>query len=528
MMKLLLLLAASIPLFAQQCSYSYSPIPTQPLNIAATASTNTITITAPDGCTWSYATNDTWITFPAPNLQGSGAGSFTWQAAANPFSSSRTGHIVVSNPTFGSTVYTVVQALPVCTLALSPGAGTSAVGGTTGTFQAQTNCVWVAGSNVTWMGVTAPGTGTLTGTVGYTVAPNACADPRTGTLTVYAGSTSVSQNFTMVQNGSPNNLVLTPAGLPSVPPIAADGTITVSTGAGCGWFAYSDVSWMSVTGATTGSGAGSVSYHIIANTSVARSGNIHVGSILFPVTQSPAPSAVVQLNSVLNGGSYAQGAVSPGEVVAAFGTNMGPVPGISAPQGSFPKTLGNVQLLFDGVPAPLLYVSATQVNAVAPYAITGTTQVQVQYQSLPSNALTLNVQPATPGLLTLDRSGIGPGAILNQDFSVNGAANPAARGSALMIYCVGGGVTNPPSTDGALTATPVPPALPPILTQPVFVTIGNQDAKVLYSGAVAGSIAGLTQINAVIPAGVTPGSNVPIVIRIGGVQSQTSVTVAIQ
>src|ERR1035441_8055509 len=74
---------------------------------------------------------------------------------------------------------------------------------------------------------------------------------------------------------------------------------------------------------------------------------------------------------------------------------------------------------------------------------------------------------ATPGLLTLDRSGLGPGAVLNQDYSTNGAANPAPRGQALMIYCVGGGVTNPPSTDGAIITAPAPPALPPVLTQPV-------------------------------------------------------------
>jgi uncharacterized protein (TIGR03437 family) len=196
--------------------------------------------------------------------------------------------------------------------------------------------------------------------------------------------------------------------------------------------------------------------------------------------------------------------------------------------GSFPKTLSNVQLLFDGVPAPLLYVSATQVNAVAPYAVTGSTQVQVQYQGAPSNTLTLAVQAATPGMLTLDRSGIGPGATLNQDYSINTAANPAPRGQAIMLYCVGGGVTNPPGTDGAIIAAPVPPALPPVLTQPVTVAIGNINATVLYSGAVSGSIAGLTQINAVIPAGVSPGANVPLVIRIGNWQSQTGVTVAVQ
>ena len=386
-----------------------------------------------------------------------------------------------------------------------------------------------AGSNASWITLTAPASGTLNGAVNYTVAANTCVDQRSGAAVVYAGSTSGPfATFSLVQDGSLNNLTLAPGGLPAVPPAGADGRITVTTGATCGWSGYSDVSWINITSATSGAGPGSLGYHIIANTSVARTGNIHVGTALFTVTQQPAPAPAVQLTAVLNGGSYAQGPVSPGEVVAVFGVNIGPVAGMSPPAGTFPKTLGNVQLLFDGVPAPLLYASAAQVNAVVPYAVTGSTQVQVQYQGTPSNTLTLAVQAATPGLLTLDRSGLGPGAVLNQDYSTNGAANPAPRGQALMIYCVGGGVTNPPSTDGAIITAPAPPALPPVLTQPVSVTIGGIDANVLYSGAVPGSIAGLTQINAVIPAGVTPAANVPLMIRIGNWQSQTGVTVAVQ
>ncbi|MGO9229446.1 MAG: BACON domain-containing protein [Bryobacteraceae bacterium] len=531
MMRLLLLLAAAAPLFSQAtCSYSFAPAPTQPINITADASTNSITITAPAGCAWSYTTDVTWITLPATSTQGTGNGTIAWLAAANPYVSPRTGHIVVSDLAFGTfSTFTVAQSIPACVLTLAPASGTAVVAGASGTFQVQTNCVWAAGSNASWITLTAPANGTLNGAVNYTVAANTCVDQRSGTATVIAGSTSgPSATFSLVQDGSLSNLTIAPSGLSAVPSTGADGRITVTTGDPCSWSAYSDVGWMSINGTSSGAGSGSFAYHIIANTSVARSGNIHVGLAVFSVTQQAAPAPAVQLNAVLNGGSYAQGAVSPGEVVSAFGVNIGPVAGVQPQSGSLPKTLGNVQLLFDGVAAPLLYASATQVNAVVPYAVTGSTQVQVQYQGTPSNTLTLAVQAATPGLLTLDRSGIGPGAILNQDYSTNTAANPAPRGQAIMIYCVGGGVTNPPSTDGAIIATPQPPALPPVLAQPVSVTIGNINATVLYGGAVAGSIAGLTQINAVIPAGVTPGANVPLVIQIGNWQSQTGVTVAVQ
>jgi uncharacterized protein (TIGR03437 family) len=175
------------------------------------------------------------------------------------------------------------------------------------------------------------------------------------------------------------------------------------------------------------------------------------------------------------------------------------------------------------VAAPLLYVSASQVNAVAPYGVTGSTKVQVMYQGTASNILTLPVQPATPGILTLDRSGFGGGAILNQDLSVNTPANPAAAGSVVVIYCVGGGATNPASADGAVIGVPAP-----VLTQAATVTIGGMNAQVLYSGAVSYSIAGLTQINAIVPPGLTAHGQVPVVVGIGGVPSQSGVTVAIQ
>ncbi|MGA3016162.1 MAG: BACON domain-containing carbohydrate-binding protein [Bryobacteraceae bacterium] len=529
-MRLLLLLAAAARLFAQTCSYSYAPVPVQPISITASASTNSITITAPAGCAWSYATDATWITLPAFNTLGTGTGTFTWLAAANPYVSPRTGHIVVTNGAFNTTtVFTVVQGIPTCAVTLSPASGTAVVAGVTGTFQVQTNCVWAAGSNANWIALTAPASGTLNGAVGYTVAANACVSQRSGTAVVYAGSTNGPfATFSLVQDGSLSNLTLAPSGLPAAPSTGANGRITLTTGAACSWSAYSDVGWMSITGASSGTGAGSIGYNIIANTSVARTGNIHVGPLLFTVTQQATPAPAVQLNAILNGGSYAQGAISPGEVVAVFGVNIGPLAQVQHPAGSFPTTLGNVQVLFGGVPAPLIFVSATQVNAVVPYAASGSTQAQVQYQSTASNTLTLAVQAATPGLLSLDSTGMGPGAILNQDSSINTAANPAPRGQAIMIYCVGGGVTSPPSTDGAIITAPAPPALPPVLTQAVSVTIGGINANVLYSGAAPDNIAGLTQINAVIPAGVTPGANVPLAIRIGNWQSQTTVTVAVQ
>jgi uncharacterized protein (TIGR03437 family) len=250
------------------------------------------------------------------------------------------------------------------------------------------------------------------------------------------------------------------------------------------------------------------------------------------VTQQALPPPVMQLNAMVNAASNVAGAVSPGEIVTLYGANIGPASPagfqVNA-DGTYAKSLGGTQVLFDGVPAGLTYASAVQVNAVAPYGLAGksTTQVQVEYQGVPSNAISVPVQAAHPGLFTVDASGLGGGAILNQDYSLNSGLNAAARGSYVMIYSTGGGVTDPPGVDA--TITPAAPPLYLLKTTPVSVTIGGITVTpVSFSGAAPSQIAGLTQINAQVPAGVTPGTKVPVTVTIGTWQSQPGVTMAVK
>jgi uncharacterized protein (TIGR03437 family) len=315
----------------------------------------------------------------------------------------------------------------------------------------------------------------------------------------------------------------------------------VSAGNGCGWTATSDVSWLQIT-ASPGSGNGGIAYHVAANTSLAtRTGNIHVtpagtvGALLFTVTQSAAGPPAPVVTAVENAASYAANAVSPGEIVTIFGSLMGPA-SLTLYQltgaGSFPTSIAGTQVLFDGVAAPMIYTSRGQVSAMAPYGLAGknSTNVQVQYQGATSAAIAMPVQPATPGIFSLDASGLGSGAILNQDFTLNLAivsqgSRPAAIGEVVAIYCTGGGLTNPATVDGSITVS-TPPL--PILTQNVSVTIGGLPAKVDYSGGTPQSVAGLTQINAEVPSGVKPGSSVPVVVQIGTAKSQAGITMAVR
>lgn len=227
--------------------------------------------------------------------------------------------------------------------------------------------------------------------------------------------------------------------------------------------------------------------------------------------------------------------VVPGEVLTLFGTAMGP-PQLTTfqldPQGRLPTTLAGTQVLFDGIPAPLLYVSANQVSAIVPYGDTGysngltagkTTTIQVAYQDLigPCSILP-NVVASAPGIFTADSSGLDLVAAFNaEDGSVNGPDHQAAPGSVVSFYMTGLGQTSPPLSDGAV-ATGIANA-----TLPVTVTIGGQPAQVLYAGAAPGIVAGVFQINAAVPSGLPNGGDLPLTAQVGGVSAQMGVTVAV-
>jgi uncharacterized protein (TIGR03437 family) len=240
---------------------------------------------------------------------------------------------------------------------------------------------------------------------------------------------------------------------------------------------------------------------------------------------------VVTAAGVANAASLTAGPVAPGEIVSLFGSALGPAAGANL-QLTNPILVSNalegVHVLFDGLPAPITYAGAGQVNAVVPYEVAGNsaTQLQVEYLGAVSAPISLPVAAVSPGLFTAAASGTGQAAILNiTDFTVNSATNPAAHGAYVAIFGTGIGVTTPASTDGLLAAPPygqVPSNVP------VIVTMGGIVCQTNYVGAAPGLISGALQINAQVPAGVTPGPSVPLVVTIGGASSQSGVTLAVK
>jgi len=270
---------------------------------------------------------------------------------------------------------------------------------------------------------------------------------------------------------------------------------------------------------------------IVAQPDVSTSGNAVTATfpansltmLVVPPAGAPVPAPVV--TAVSNAASYAT-AVAPGQMVDVWGTGMsGESAGLKQDaNGQVSTSVANVRVLFDGVPAPIVYVSPTQIAVVTPYFGTtnATTHVQVEYQGVRSQAFSVPVAATAPGLFTANAMGTGQGAILNQDYKVNGPDNPAPRGQYVLIYGTGEGLTDPPGVDGRLASMVVPK---PLAT--VSVQIGGQNAKVDYSGAAPGFMPGLFQINVLVPDNIQIG-NVPVTVQIGNSTAQTGVTVAVK
>ena len=220
---------------------------------------------------------------------------------------------------------------------------------------------------------------------------------------------------------------------------------------------------------------------------------------------SPNPNAqTVPLACIGSAATQATGPIAPGELVELLGSGLGPQPGIqtgATPQTPYPTEAGGVTVTFDGKPAPLLWVQDGQINTIVPWSVAGpTTEICVTYNIVETNCLTSAVVEAAPGVFTTDGA---HAAALNQDGTVNSAANPAEPGSTVTIFATGLGPIDPPQADGALAEPPLPVDTLPLELQgtcafslggipPVCIAYNYYPA--LSAGIAQGSVAGLSQL----------------------------------
>ncbi len=255
-------------------------------------------------------------------------------------------------------------------------------------------------------------------------------------------------------------------------------------------------------------------------------GNVYIADTGNHVVRVLRPSSGPVINAVVDAASQSANPISPGKIVVLYGLGLGPAELVQnqPDNGLFGTAVGGTAVSFNGIAAPVLYASATQVAAVAPYALVGTTaQVTVSYQGQASAAFAVPVAASAPSLFTVNETGAGQAAAINAvDGTVNSAANPVKIGGFISLYATGEGQTVPAGVDGRLGGSaPTSPILP------VSVTVGGIPATVQYKGGAQGLVAGLIQINVQIPDGVQPGGYVPVVFQVGDRSSGPAVWIAV-
>jgi uncharacterized protein (TIGR03437 family) len=249
---------------------------------------------------------------------------------------------------------------------------------------------------------------------------------------------------------------------------------------------------------------------------VSSSGTVYLGDMAnFRVREIiPAASGlnppVISANGVVNGSSFAIGlGVAPGGLAAIFGADFASS-NTAAGTVPLPTILGKTSVTFNGVPAPLFFVSPTQINAQVPFSIPpGTTTVEVTYSGTSSAVQTIDMGVFSPGIFILDQAGTA--AIFDAvAFTTITGSSPAHSGQAVAIYATGLGPVSPVGVSGA--AAPAASTT----TRPI-VTIGGVPGNILYSG-MAPTLVSIYQIDVTVPAGLSAGNQL-VQIDIGGVLS---------
>jgi len=172
-----------------------------------------------------------------------------------------------------------------CGPSLTPASQTfsSSAGSGSVSLRTGTGCPWTAVSNASWLTIASGASGTESATVTFNVAQNTTTTDRNGALTI-AG-----QVFSVTQTGATACAYTIAPASQSAAASGGTGSFTVSTTAGCAWTASTSANWITLTGTTSGSGNGTVTFSVAANTvTTPRTGTITVGGQTFTVTQAAA------------------------------------------------------------------------------------------------------------------------------------------------------------------------------------------------------------------------------------------------
>jgi uncharacterized protein (TIGR03437 family) len=454
-------------------------------------------------------------------------------------------------------VSVVIAGVPAAAALYAPPAGTASLSvypldPVTGTVATQT------GGN--WLSFTAP-TGVFAFGSAYTITATAQAGQAPGT---YIGSVQI--------GGSPfpadDTTVAVTFIVTTSPVIRIDNSQIVLQGAASGFsvpysmsFTNAGQGTLTITAATSSATTNSFlsaavtgpnTIQIIANPAPLTVAGTYVGSVtitsnavnsaqvVIPVefSVSPAGKPTISQAGIVNIGNFQPGPAAIGDIVAVFGDqfttlasaffmNPGPPP--------LATTLGNVQVLVNGVPAPLYYVSRQQINFEMPYSA-ATTQIStvqvVSSNGIAGNTRSVQAVSMNPHVLVwapVQAAG-GYAIVVNAvdntlslpaaDTGMSYNPRPSQPGEVITIYCTGLGQTTPAAQTGQPATS-----IPILNTGAVTVTFGSGSSQVSVQSSFSGltpTLVGLYQVNVTIPANVPTGSSVPVSVTLGGVTSNVA------
>ena len=269
------------------------------------------------------------------------------------------------------------------------------------------------------------------------------------------------------------------------------------------------VTGISIVGVTTRVGTATFSVNIVNNPNK----NVANPTTVFNNATSASPTAIV----------------APGSYITIKGDQLSDTTEVEK-TSPFPNVLGNTQVQLGGLTLPLYFVSPAQINALVPFGVSPNANqaLTVIREASSVSTLTVGVADAQPGIYSVNNQGFGQGSVLIAGTATLAeVSRPAKRGEFIEIFCTGLGKVNPTPTDG----TPSPSAEPLARTvNAPTVMIGGVPATVNYSGLAPGLV-GLYQVNAQVPATVTPGNAVSLSLTIGNpplVATSNTVTIAVQ
>ena len=245
--------------------------------IDATGGRGTFAVTTQPECAWTASSTANWISIVAP-ASGQGTREVSFQVAPNPDAVVREGEVAVNDSRVR------VSQRAACRYVLTPANQTVGASGgeSTVTMAAGPECAWTATTDVGWITLTQPVSGSGNAILSFTVAPNGGAQ-RAGSITVAGQRATITQPALASPCSysiSPTSQNISATGGPGTP------INVVSSRGDCTWSAHSNVSWIAVTSDSNGVGNGSVTFNVAANTGAARTGTLSVAGGTFTVSQA--------------------------------------------------------------------------------------------------------------------------------------------------------------------------------------------------------------------------------------------------